>query len=58
MKEGMYGYEETPPYPYSECYPVMLDGRLIGWIPDTEAKNAAENLRRKKVLHEDNVRYV
>uniref|UniRef100_A0A8B9HLK8 DNA-directed RNA polymerase n=1 Tax=Astyanax mexicanus TaxID=7994 RepID=A0A8B9HLK8_ASTMX len=44
--------ESTPSQPYSCCYPVVLDGAMIGWVEKDLAPSLVESLRRFKVLKE------
>ncbi|KAK7499458.1 hypothetical protein BaRGS_00009433 [Batillaria attramentaria] len=37
------------PVPMSHCYPVLLDGRLVGYLPDAIAKDVVDELRLFKV---------
>jgi hypothetical protein len=34
----------------SQCYAVLLDGRLLGYFPDNMVSTAANQLRMLKVL--------
>uniref|UniRef100_A0A8B9HPM7 DNA-directed RNA polymerase subunit beta n=1 Tax=Astyanax mexicanus TaxID=7994 RepID=A0A8B9HPM7_ASTMX len=45
--------ESTPSQPYSCCYPVVLDGAMIGWVEKDLAPSLVESLRRFKVREED-----
>ncbi|XP_064648156.1 DNA-directed RNA polymerase I subunit RPA2-like [Lineus longissimus] len=47
---GMTPCDCPPPGPYIECYPVMLDGKVIGWIHKTQAQDAVNQLRYMKVM--------
>lgn len=46
---GMTPADGTPGQPYSDCYPVLLDGAMIGWVEREMASSVAESLRRFKV---------
>ena len=46
---GMTLYDSLPPGPLSQCYTVMLDGRMIGWLHDSIVTSVAEQLRTLKV---------
>lgn len=39
----------TPSKPYAECYRVLLDGSVMGWVEWDLAPEIAETLRRFKV---------
>ncbi|KAI7805723.1 DNA-directed RNA polymerase I subunit RPA2 [Triplophysa rosa] len=52
---GMTPADGTPGQPYSDCYPVILDGAMIGWVEREMASSVAESLRRFKVLGEKKV---
>lgn len=39
----------VPGQPYSCCYPVILDGAMIGWVEKDLASSLVESLRRFKV---------
>ena len=47
--EGVTPVDATPSQPYSDCYPVLLDGALVGWVEKELAPALAESLRRFKV---------
>lgn len=36
--------------PYSDCYPVLLDGVMVGWVDKDLAPEVADALRRFKVI--------
>ncbi|KAK2177567.1 hypothetical protein NP493_591g01025 [Ridgeia piscesae] len=46
---GMVEYNAPPHHDPQGSYPVCLDGRLIGWLHSTIAKDVAERLRILKV---------
>jgi hypothetical protein len=39
----------------SDCYTVLLDGRVMGKIPDNDAANFVAQLRKRKIQKTDNV---
>uniref|UniRef100_A0A8C8SUU6 DNA-directed RNA polymerase subunit beta n=1 Tax=Pelusios castaneus TaxID=367368 RepID=A0A8C8SUU6_9SAUR len=52
---GVTPVDGTPSQPYAECYPVTLDGSLVGWVEKDLAPQIAETLRRFKVLQEKKI---
>ncbi len=52
---GMVEYDAQPTRTASECYPVLLDGRMIGWLHEDDAQQAVDKLRTMKVLGRNNV---
>uniref|UniRef100_A0A4W4EDY0 DNA-directed RNA polymerase subunit beta n=1 Tax=Electrophorus electricus TaxID=8005 RepID=A0A4W4EDY0_ELEEL len=52
---GVTPVDGTPSQPYSCCYPVVLDGALIGWVEKELVTSLIESLRRFKVLREKKV---
>uniref|UniRef100_A0AAR2L043 DNA-directed RNA polymerase subunit beta n=1 Tax=Pygocentrus nattereri TaxID=42514 RepID=A0AAR2L043_PYGNA len=46
---GVTPVDATPGQPYSTCYPVVLDGAVIGWVEKDLAPSLVESLRRFKV---------
>ncbi|XP_055025762.1 DNA-directed RNA polymerase I subunit RPA2 [Misgurnus anguillicaudatus] len=52
---GVTTADGTPGQPYSDCYPVILDGAMIGWVEKEMAPSVVESLRRFKVLGEKKV---
>ncbi|XP_051503671.1 DNA-directed RNA polymerase I subunit RPA2 isoform X2 [Myxocyprinus asiaticus] len=52
---GVTAADGTPGQPYSDCYPVILDGAMIGWVEREVAPSVVESLRRFKVLKEKKV---
>ncbi|XP_051928915.1 DNA-directed RNA polymerase I subunit RPA2 isoform X2 [Hippocampus zosterae] len=40
---------------YADCYPVLLDGALVGWVEARVAPGLVDSLRRFKVLREKKV---
>ncbi|XP_042593360.1 DNA-directed RNA polymerase I subunit RPA2 [Cyprinus carpio] len=49
---GVTAVDGSPGQPYSDCYPVILDGAMIGWVEKEVAPSVIESLRRFKVLGE------
>ncbi|XP_041043934.1 DNA-directed RNA polymerase I subunit RPA2 [Carcharodon carcharias] len=47
---GVTPVDGTPSKPYSECYPVLLDGAVIGWVEKDMGPSIADTLRNFKVL--------
>ena len=47
---GVTPVDGTPHRPYSECYPVLLDGVMIGWADKEIAPGIADSLRHFKVI--------
>lgn len=45
----MTAVDGTPGQPYSDCYPVILDGAMVGWVEKNVAPSVVESLRRFKV---------
>ncbi|XP_066552524.1 DNA-directed RNA polymerase I subunit RPA2 [Amia ocellicauda] len=52
---GVTPVDGTPSRPYSECYPVVLDGAMLGWVEKDLAPAVVESLRNFKVLKEKRV---
>ncbi|XP_067241642.1 DNA-directed RNA polymerase I subunit RPA2 [Chanodichthys erythropterus] len=52
---GVTAVDGTPGQPYSDCYPVILDGAMVGWVEKNVAPSVIESLRRFKVLREKKV---
>uniref|UniRef100_A0A8D0HDK0 DNA-directed RNA polymerase subunit beta n=1 Tax=Sphenodon punctatus TaxID=8508 RepID=A0A8D0HDK0_SPHPU len=52
---GVTPVDGTPNQPYSECYPVILDGSLVGWVEKDLAPDLADALRRFKVTQDKKV---
>lgn len=46
---GVTPIDAAPSQPYSECYRVVLDGSMVGWIERELAPEIAQTLRRFKV---------
>ncbi|XP_056327098.1 DNA-directed RNA polymerase I subunit RPA2 [Danio aesculapii] len=49
---GVNAADGNPGQAYSDCYPVILDGAMIGWVEKEVAPSVIESLRRFKVLGE------
>ncbi|KAM6178697.1 DNA-directed RNA polymerase I subunit RPA2 isoform 1-T1 [Rhynchocyon petersi] len=52
---GVTPVDGTPHGPYSDCYPVLLDGIMVGWVEKELAPAIADSLRRFKVLREKRI---
>ena len=39
----------------SECFVIMLEGQILGWIPDADATHLVDKLRVLKVSSDDSV---
>uniref|UniRef100_A0A1A8I9F1 DNA-directed RNA polymerase subunit beta n=1 Tax=Nothobranchius kuhntae TaxID=321403 RepID=A0A1A8I9F1_NOTKU len=52
---GVTPVDGTPGHAYSDCYPVVLDGALVGWVESDLAPAVVESLRRFKVLREKKI---
>ncbi|XP_019404522.1 PREDICTED: DNA-directed RNA polymerase I subunit RPA2 [Crocodylus porosus] len=52
---GVTPVDGTPSQTYAECYPVVLDGSLMGWVEKDLAPEIADILRRFKVLQEKKI---
>lgn len=39
----------SPGQAFSDCYPVVLDGSVVGWVEADLAPSVADSLRRFKV---------
>lgn len=46
---GVTPVDGIPSLPYKECYPVTLDGSLVGWIEKDLAPGLVDTLRHFKV---------
>jgi len=58
---GMTPYDEdgiAALIPTADCYTVLLDGKVMGRIPDSEAKHFVSQLRHRKVHKADNVSFI
>ncbi|XP_048792652.1 DNA-directed RNA polymerase I subunit RPA2 [Lagopus muta] len=49
---GVVPIDATPSKPYAECYRVVLDGAVVGWVEWDLAPQVAEALRRFKITQE------
>ncbi|XP_078068409.1 DNA-directed RNA polymerase I subunit RPA2 [Mustelus asterias] len=47
---GVTPVDGTPSKPHSECYPVVLDGAVVGWVEKEMGPSIADTLRNFKVL--------
>uniref|UniRef100_A0A8C9R8U0 DNA-directed RNA polymerase subunit beta n=1 Tax=Scleropages formosus TaxID=113540 RepID=A0A8C9R8U0_SCLFO len=52
---GMTPVDGVPGQPYSDCYPVLLDGAVAGWVEKDLAPSLADSLRAFKVLKEKKI---
>ncbi|XP_069743803.1 DNA-directed RNA polymerase I subunit RPA2 [Narcine bancroftii] len=48
---GVTPIDGTPSQPYSRCYPVLLDGAVMGWVEKDKGPSIADALRNFKILH-------
>lgn len=46
---GVTPVDGAPHQPHSECYPVLLDGVMVGWVDKELAPSVAASLRHFKV---------
>lgn len=46
---GVTPVDGMPHRPYAECYPVLLDGVMVGWVDKELAASVAASLRHFKV---------
>ncbi|XP_030355304.1 DNA-directed RNA polymerase I subunit RPA2 isoform X3 [Strigops habroptila] len=51
-KTGVTPLDATPSKPYAECYRVVLDGSVVGWVEWDLAPEIAETLHRFKITQE------
>ncbi|XP_071438039.1 DNA-directed RNA polymerase I subunit RPA2 [Pithys albifrons albifrons] len=49
---GVTPIDATPSKPYAECYRVVLDGSVVGWVDGELAPEIAETLRCFKITQE------
>uniref|UniRef100_A0A3Q3GCL8 DNA-directed RNA polymerase subunit beta n=1 Tax=Kryptolebias marmoratus TaxID=37003 RepID=A0A3Q3GCL8_KRYMA len=49
---GVTPVDGPPGRAFSDCYPVVLDGAVVGWVESDLAPTVVESLRRFKVLGE------
>ena len=47
--QGVTPVDGSPSQAYSDCYPVVLDGAVVGWIETELAPILVESLRTFKV---------
>ncbi|GCC30726.1 DNA-directed RNA polymerase I subunit RPA2 [Chiloscyllium punctatum] len=47
---GVTPVDGRPIKPFSECYPVLLDGAVVGWVEKEMGPSIADTLRNFKVL--------
>ncbi|KAG5831418.1 hypothetical protein ANANG_G00303520 [Anguilla anguilla] len=52
---GVTPVDGTPSQPYSDCYPVVLDGAMVGWVERDLAPVVVDSLRKFKVLKEKKI---
>ncbi|KAM9365251.1 DNA-directed RNA polymerase I subunit RPA2 [Pholidichthys leucotaenia] len=52
---GVAPVDGTPGQAFSDCYPVVLDGAVVGWVEAEFAPVVADSLRRLKVLQEKHI---
>ncbi|XP_034283448.1 DNA-directed RNA polymerase I subunit RPA2 [Pantherophis guttatus] len=52
---GVTPVDGVPNQPYAECYPVTLDGALVGWIEKDQAPDLVETFRRFKAMQEKKI---
>ncbi|KAG7245975.1 hypothetical protein CRUP_000037 [Coryphaenoides rupestris] len=52
---GVTPVDGTPSKAFSECYLVLLDGNMVGWLEEEIAPLVAESLRNFKVLGEKRI---
>ncbi|XP_032072061.1 DNA-directed RNA polymerase I subunit RPA2 [Thamnophis elegans] len=52
---GVTPVDGVPNQPYAECYPVTLDGALVGWIEKDQAPDLVETFRRFKATQEKKI---
>ncbi|XP_068597291.1 DNA-directed RNA polymerase I subunit RPA2 [Brachionichthys hirsutus] len=52
---GVTAVDGSPGQAFSDCYPVVLDGAVLGWVEDELAPVVADSLRRFKVLKQRRV---
>ena len=46
---GVTPVDGSPGQAFSDCYPVVLDGTMVGWVESELAPILADSLRRFKV---------
>ncbi|XP_060104185.1 DNA-directed RNA polymerase I subunit RPA2 [Heteronotia binoei] len=52
---GVTPVDGMPSQPYADCYPVMLDGSLVGWIEKDLAPGLVDTLRYFKMMQEKRI---
>ncbi|XP_049584732.1 DNA-directed RNA polymerase I subunit RPA2 [Syngnathus scovelli] len=52
---GVTPVDATPTSTFADCYPVLLDGAVVGWVEERLAPGVVDSLRRFKVLQEKKV---
>ncbi|KAG8123141.1 hypothetical protein E2320_018613 [Naja naja] len=52
---GVTPVDGVPSQPYAECYPVTLDGALVGWIEKDQAPDLVETFRYFKAMQEKKI---
>ncbi|XP_029962252.1 DNA-directed RNA polymerase I subunit RPA2 [Salarias fasciatus] len=52
---GVTPVDGSPSQPFSDCYPVILDGAVIGWVEADLAPSVADSLRTFKVQREKKI---
>ncbi|XP_026539934.1 DNA-directed RNA polymerase I subunit RPA2 [Notechis scutatus] len=52
---GVTPVDGVPSQPYAECYPVTLDGALVGWIEKDQAPDLVETFRHFKAMQEKKI---
>ncbi|XP_047459799.1 DNA-directed RNA polymerase I subunit RPA2 [Mugil cephalus] len=52
---GVTPLDGSPGKPFSDCYPVVLDGAVVGWVESDLAQAVADSLRSFKVLREKKI---
>ncbi|TKS85282.1 DNA-directed RNA polymerase I subunit RPA2 [Collichthys lucidus] len=52
---GVTPVDGSPGQAFSDCYPVVMDGAVVGWVEAELAPAVADSLRRFKVLKEKKI---
>ncbi|MBN3281300.1 RPA2 polymerase, partial [Polyodon spathula] len=52
---GVTPVDGMPSQPYQDCYPVVLDGAMVGWVEQDLAPSVADSLRNFKVLQQKRI---
>lgn len=52
---GMYAYNTQAPGNYKDYYPVILDGRVLGYVDDDLAPTLVDRLRVMKIFGKEKV---